>query len=56
VPHQQAGYMAAPTSSANDKKTLAKPEPSIHDPKRTLGLRVCNQAIQNVVLKGLMLD
>ena len=32
VPHQQAGYMAAPTSRAMRKETLAKPEPSIHGP------------------------
>ena len=34
VPHQQAGYMAAPTSRAMRKETLAKPEPSIHGPFR----------------------
>ena len=34
VPHQQAGYMAAPTSIAFHKETLAKPEPSIHGPLR----------------------
>jgi len=37
VPHQQAAHMAAPTRLKHRiKKTLAKGEPSTHDPKRAL--------------------
>jgi len=34
-PHQKAGHMAAPTNAAREK-VLANPEPSTHDPQRSL--------------------
>ena len=34
VPRKQAEHMAAPTTAAGVKKTLANPEPSTHGPSR----------------------
>jgi hypothetical protein len=36
-PHQKAEHMAAPTTAAHVKKTLANPEPSTHGPTWTEG-------------------
>ena len=41
MPHQQAGHMTAPEQLQNVKLTLAKREPSIHDPKRTFMMLDC---------------
>jgi len=35
MPHKQAGHMTAPDQLQNVNLTLAKMEPSTHDPKRT---------------------
>src|SRR5215470_13464994 len=42
-PHQKAEHMAAPTTAARVKKTLANPEPSTHGP------RLPTYAVQHIV-------